>query len=84
MITFNYKITKDIVGRTAAQLNWNLNQLSSSIYIINKDDRMVNGKSLVGLLQGGLKANDNITILLDREEDLAKAKTSLNNIGKQI
>lgn len=84
MITLNYKINTDLAGRTAAQLNWNLNKLSSSLYIITKEKRMVNGKSLVGLLQGNIRKGDLVTILLDKEEDLAKAKSSLNNIGQQF
>lgn len=84
MITLNYKINTDLAGRAAAQLNWNLNKLSSSLYIITKEKRMVNGKSLVGLLQGNIHKGDLVTILLDKEEDLAEAKSSLNNIGKQF
>ena len=84
MITLNYKINTDLVGRAAAQLNWNLNKLSSSLYIITKEERMVNGKSLVGLLQGNIRKGDSITILLDKEEDIAKAESFLNNIGKQF
>lgn len=45
---------------------------------------MVNGKSLVGLLQGNIRKGDLVTILLDKEEDLAEAKSSFNNIGKQF
>ena len=84
MITLNYKINIDLVGRTATQLNWNLNKLSSSLYIITKEERMVNGKSLVGLLQGNIRKGDSVTILLDKEEDIAKAKSFLNNVGKQF
>ena len=84
MITLNYKINTDLVGRTATQLNWNLNKLSSSLYIITKEKRMVNGKSLVGLLQGNIRKVDPVTILLDKEEDITKAKSFLNNIGKQF
>lgn len=50
MFTYNYKINKNLHGRAATQLNWDLNQLTSSIYIINSEKRQVNGKSLVGLL----------------------------------
>ena len=84
MIYLNYKINKDLVGRTAAQLNWNLSKLSSSLYIITKEKRMVNGKSLVGLLQGNIRKGDSVTILLDKEEDITKTKSFLNNIGKQF
>ena len=84
MITLNYKINTDLVGRAATQLNWNLNKLSSSLYIITNEERMVNGKSLVGLLQGNIRKGDSVTILLDKEEDITKAKSFLNNIGKQF
>jgi phosphotransferase system HPr-like phosphotransfer protein len=40
---------KDIVARTAAQLNWNLKQVRSSIRITSHDT-ITNGKSLVGIL----------------------------------
>ena len=48
-MTLKYKLYKDIVARTAAQLNWNLKQVRSSIRITSHD-AVINGKSLVGIL----------------------------------
>lgn len=78
-----YKLNKDLIGRTAIQLNWNLVKLIGQIYILTQDNRLVNGKSLVGLLSGGFKKNDIIQISLEKEEDLANAKEYFNEIGKQ-
>lgn len=55
MITFTYKINKDIFSRTAAQLNWELNTYKSLISIITEEKRKINAKSLIGLLSGNLK-----------------------------
>lgn len=44
-----YKLNRDIVARTATMLNWDLSQLHSSIHI-QSNDRVINGKSLLGIL----------------------------------
>lgn len=44
-----YKLNRDVVARAATMLNWNLNQLHSSIHI-QSNDRVINGKSLLGIL----------------------------------
>ena len=83
-MTISYKLNKDIVARTATMLNWNLSSINSQIRIINKDNRMINAKSLVGLLSGNLKKDDNINILIDSELDLMKVKSYFNEVGKEI
>jgi phosphotransferase system HPr-like phosphotransfer protein len=54
MIPIKYKLNKDLIARTAVILNWNLKTIKSNINLINIDNsnRMVNAKSLVGLLSG--------------------------------
>lgn len=49
MIQLKYKTRHKIVGALAANLAWELKNINSSIEILNKD-RMVNAKSLIGLL----------------------------------
>nr|DAD58803.1 MAG TPA: HprK protein [Caudoviricetes sp.] len=44
-----YKLNRDIVARTATMLNWDLSQLHSSIHI-QSGERVINGKSLIGIL----------------------------------
>ena len=84
MINILYKVNKNIIGREAAQLNWKLNSLSTSINIINQENRKVNGKSLIGLLSGNFKKNQNITIIIDTDKEIDKIKQYFNEIGKEI
>lgn len=83
-MTISYKLNKDIVARTATMLNWNLNSINSSIRIINKDKRMINAKSLVGLLSGNFSKDDQIDIIINNEEVVDKVKSYFNEVGKEI
>jgi phosphotransferase system HPr-like phosphotransfer protein len=52
-------------------LNWKLTQIPGSVRIINKEEnRMINAKSLVGLLSGAFRADNVIDIVVDRNEDI--------------
>lgn len=84
MMKINYLLTKNVVARAASTLNWDLNSLTSSVYIINTEGRMINGKSLIGILSGNLKETDKIEILYDKKEDLHRLKFSFNKVGKEI
>lgn len=75
-----YKLNRDIVARTATMLNWNLNQLHSSIHI-QSNDRVINGKSLLGILSAQYKMGDIITVIFDDEKDLNKIKEIFNELG---
>lgn len=75
-----YKLNKDVVARTATMLNWDLNQLHSSIHI-QSDDRVINGKSLLGILTAQYKMGDIITVVFDDENDLDKIKEIFNELG---
>ena len=78
-----YKLNKDIVARTAANLSYNLNQLHSSIHICNKQ-KLINGKSLIGILTANMKFGDIITITYDEPTDLVKIKEIFNELGGEI
>lgn len=78
-----YKLNKDIVARTAAMLSWDLNQLHSSVHIQSKD-RVINGKSLVGLLSAQLKMGDTINIVFDEVNDFNKIKEIFNELGGEV
>ena len=75
-----YKLNRDVVARTATMLNWNLNQLHSSIHI-QSNDRVINGKSLLGILSAQYKMGDVITVIFDDEKDLDKIKEIFNELG---
>lgn len=81
MISFQLILNKNITGRVAAQLNWALSSLKSSIRIINKEGRMVNAKSLVGLLSGQIREGDLITISFDQKDEEQKIKFYFREIG---
>ena len=75
-----YKLNRDVVARTATMLNWDLNQLHSSIHI-QSNDRVINGKSLLGILSAQYKMGDIVTVIFDDEKDLDKIKEIFNELG---
>ena len=81
MINFQLILNKNITGRAAAQLNWALSSLKSSIRIINKEGRMVNATSLVGLLSGQIREGDLITISFDQEDEEQRIKFYFRELG---
>lgn len=81
MINFQCKLQQNITGRAAAQLNWAIKSLKSNVGIINKDGRMVNAKSLVGLLSGQMKIDDLVTISFDQENEEQKIKSYFRQLG---
>lgn len=82
-MTLNYRLDRDVVARTATVLNWNLKQVKSSIRIINHD-KMVNGKSLVGLLSANIRFNDTIKVIVDEAADVDDVREYFNEIGREI
>lgn len=78
-----YKLNKDVVARTATMLSWDLSRLHSSIHL-QSNDRIINGKSLIGVLSAQFKMNDIITVIFDEEKDLNRIKEILNEIGREL
>lgn len=66
-MTIKYIANTDIMSGTAATIVWLLQQINTSVHIINKG-RIVNGKSLVGLISANIKQNDEFLILIDNNE----------------
>lgn len=84
-MTISYKLNKDLIGRAAAMLNWKLGTLKSSVRIVSKEeDRIVNAKSLIGLLSGCFKAGSIIEILIDNKADLDKIEKAFNEVGNKV
>ena len=82
-MTLTYRLDRDIVARTAAQLNWNLKQIPSSIRIIH-GDRIVNGKSLIGIMSANMRFDDTISVIIDDIEDMDKVKEFFDEVGGEI
>ena len=84
-MTVTYKLNKNLTGRQANTLNWKLTQIPGDVRIINKEEnRMINAKSLVGVLSGAFRADNIIDIVIDREDDVEKVKKILDEVGKEI
>ena len=77
-----YRLNKNIVSRVAIQLNFLLNTIKDSIFII-KNDRCFNGKSLIGILANNLKNNDIIKIETSKE-NISQIKEIFNTIGEEV
>ena len=67
-----YKLNKDIVARTAANLVFNLSEIKS-IHIA-KGNTCFNGKSLVGILSNNLLSGDIINLEIEELSDVEKVK----------
>lgn len=77
-----YKLNKDIIGRTAAQLSWQLNQVDTVVNVVS--NRLVNGKSLVGLLSAELKAGQEIKIGFDDAAAAGQIKIAFDEVGEML
>ena len=77
-----YKLNKDIVARTAANLVFNLSEITS-IHIA-KGNTCFNGKSLVGILSNNLLSGDIINVEIEELSDVEKVKEIFNEIGRFV
>lgn len=82
MMTIFFKLNIDLIGRAAAQLNWDLNKLHSNVNITK--DRMINGKSLVGILSAQLKKDDIIKVSFDYDIDADMIRYYFSEIGCEV
>lgn len=76
-----YKLDKDLVGRAATQLCWQLKEVKSSVSIMT--ERIVNAKSLVGILSAQLKAGTYIIIAFDYDFETETIKRLFNEVGSE-
>lgn len=84
-MNFQYKLNQNLLGRNAAQLVAEINQLHSGVSIYRKEvTTCINAKSLVGILSGYYKIGDTITIYVDDVEDVSRVKEILNEYGTEL
>lgn len=74
---YSIKINDDVCSRQAANLVFRLSDLKGYVYII-KDNRMINAKSIIGVLSLGLKKGDIVEISC--KEDIYK----IDEIFKEV
>lgn len=77
-----YKLNKNIVGRTAANLVFALSD-TKNVRII-KEDRCFNGTSLLGILANNLCENDNIEVIIEDIKDIPIIKEAFQDLGKEV
>ena len=78
-MSISYKLTKDLVGRAAAQLSWKLSEINSGVSIAKT--KIINGKSLVGVLSGHFRFNDIVTVTFDNAEEVEAIKEIFTEVG---
>lgn len=84
-MNFQYKLDKNLLGRNAAQLVFEMNELHTGIAIYRKEaTTCINAKSLVGVLSGYYKMGDIITIYVDDVEESSRVKEIFNKYGVEI
>lgn len=84
-MTISYKLNTTLTGRQAVMLNWNLSKVQGEVRIINKEEnRVINAKSLIGLLSGGFKSDNIIDILIENDTNLMEVKKCFNEVGREI
>ena len=81
-MVLTYKLQKDLCGRAATQLRWHLQSLKSEVRIMT--ERMINAKSLVGVLSAQLRTGNHIAITFDCNEEENKIREEFNEIGCEI
>ena len=81
-MTIIYTLNTGLTGRAAAQLVWQLKQINTAIYIVA--ERMINAKSLVGLLSGNFQKDESIQILIEDKNFVDKIREAFNEFGKEV
>lgn len=84
MYNIKYLINKDLVNREAINLIFKLNNLKTNLYILNNKKRLINGKSLIGLLQANIRGGDIITVSIEDSAETYNIKNIFNNIGREV
>ena len=69
MVIWSYRLKKDLFGRVASQFNWELNGVEHQVFLRIHDGRIINGKSLIGLLSGRFVKGDIIEIATYTQEE---------------
>lgn len=72
MIIWTYKLKKDLFGRVASQFNWELSSVEHQVFLHIHDGRIINAKSLIGLLSGRFVKGDIIEIATYTQEEQRK------------
>ncbi len=81
MFRLVYKLNKDVVARDAVNLQQDLGLLKSTVHIV-ANDRVINAKSLIGILSAKMEMGNRIEVNFDEIEDKEAIIESFDKIGK--
>jgi len=86
----NKMIKKEIIfpfylmSRRAVALAQKIQEITKRPFFIEKSERRVNAKSLLGLLSLGVKENDKVFLISDDEDGLIKVEEVIKNLQEGL
>lgn len=84
MVIWSYKLKRDLTGRVASQLNWELNEIPHQIFLRIHDGRIINGKSLIGVLSGRFVKGDVIEIATQTQDEQVNVERAILKLDLAI
>ena len=73
-----------LISRRAVTLAQRVQETTKRPFLIEKDERRVNAKSLLGLLSLGVKENDKVLLISDDEDALIKVEKVIKNLQEGL
>ena len=73
-----------LISRRAVTLAQKVQETTKRPFLIEKDERRVNAKSLLGLLSLGVKENDKVLLISDDEDALIKVEKVIKNLQEGL
>lgn len=73
-----------LISRRAVALAQRVQEITKRPIFIEKNERRVNAKSLLGLLSLGVKENDKVFLISDDEEGLIKVEEVIKKLQEEL
>lgn len=73
-----------LMSRRAVALAQKIQEITKRPFFIEKSERRVNAKSLLGLLSLGVKENDKVFLISDDEDGLIKVEEVIKNLQEGL
>ena len=73
-----------LISRRAVALAQKVQEITKRPFFIEKSERRVNAKSLLGLLSLGVKENDKVLLISDDEDGLVKVEEVIKNLQEEL
>jgi phosphotransferase system HPr (HPr) family protein len=73
-----------LMNRRAVALAQRIQEATKRPFFIEKNERRVNAKSLLGLLSLGVKENDKVLLISDYEDELVKMEEVIKNLQEEL